>query len=120
MLIMGNHSEYQWVIKSDYTKLKLMGDIKMALVKSGKRFSFATVERFIEEELIPNGYDVEVIPGSLVDNYICYAPNDEWKNIMFLETFVNEWSSCLTIHMCKKFRKAELTEIERLREQANS
>lgn len=83
-------------------------------------FSYKTVEKFIEEQLVPNGYDIEVIPGSLVDNYICYSPNENWKNIMFIETYLNEWSSGLKVHQCKKLRKAELTLIEQLRARADS
>lgn len=87
---------------------------------SNKLLSYTTVEKFIAEELTPRGYEVEIIPGSLVDNYICYPPREDWNNIMFIETYLNEWSSGLAVHQCKKMRKAELDLIEKLREQANS
>ena len=56
-------------------------------------YSYKAVEKFIEEKLIPAGYEIELIPGALVDSYVCIAPDENHYNFIFRETYINEWSS---------------------------
>ena len=87
---------------------------------SNKLYSYESVEKCIADLLTPEGYEVEIIPGCLVDNYICYAPDENHYNFLFIESYINEWSSGIAVHKCKKLRKAELTLIEQLRARADS
>ena len=74
---------------------------------SNRLFSFDTVDKYIADVLIPEGYEVGVLDGVLVDSYVCYAPDDKHYNIIFAETYLNEWSSALAVHKCKRIGKSE-------------
>lgn len=67
-----------------------------------KKYSYNAVETFIREKLDPAGYDIHQIPGSLVDEYVCIAPSEKYYNFIFVERYLNEWSSGLSMHRYKK------------------
>ena len=66
-----------------------------------KKYSYKAVETFISEKLAPAGYDIHQIPGSLVDEYVCIAPSENYYNFIFREQYINEWSSGLSMHRYK-------------------
>lgn len=70
-----------------------------------KMYSYKAVEKFIDEKLIPAGYEIYQIEGTLVDSYICIAPDENHYNFIFKEAYINEWSSALTMRRCKKLTK---------------
>ena len=75
-------------------------------------FDYKTVEQYIADVLIPEGYEIEELPGTLVDSFVCYAPDDKHYHILFVETYLNAWSSGLAVHKCKRLGKSELAFIE--------
>lgn len=77
-----------------------------------KVYSFTAVEKFIAEKLEPQGYEVHQIPGSLVDDYICIAPDDRHYNFCFRSQYLNEWSSGLTLRKCRKLPKWAVAMLE--------
>lgn len=81
---------------------------------SSKVYSYTAIENFINDTLIPHGYEIIQVPGCLVDNYICYAPDEKHYNFLFLEKPLNAWSSGLFEHKFSKIRKSEQEIIDRL------
>ena len=81
-------------------------------------FDYKTVEQYIADVLVPEGYEIELLPGVLVDSYACYAPDENHYNILFVETYISEWSSGLAVHKCKRIGKAEAAFIEAHRDPA--
>lgn len=67
-----------------------------------KLYTYQAVDKFIAEKLAPAGYEIEEIPGALVDSYICIAPDAEHYNFIFREEYINEWSSGLS---CRRYQK---------------
>jgi len=63
-----------------------------------KMYTQHAVDTAVNEILIPSGYEVEVLESTLVDGYICEHPDDDWKLVIFLPVFINEWSSGLEMH----------------------
>ena len=80
-------------------------------------YSYKAVEKFIAEKLIPAGYEIELIPGALVDSYVCIAPDENHYNFIFRETYINEWSSGLTMRRCMKLTKWALDALASVQEQ---
>lgn len=80
-------------------------------------YSYKAVEKFIEEKLIPQGYEVVEIPGALVDSYVCIAPDDGHYNFIFREQYLNEWSSGLTARRCRKLTRWALDALAAVQEQ---
>lgn len=80
-------------------------------------YSYKAVEKFIEDKLIPEGYEIELIPGALVDSYICIAPDANHYNFIFRETYLNEWSSGLTMRRCRALTKWALEALASVQEQ---
>ena len=56
------------------------------------------VDTFVNEKLIPNGYEINVLEDCLVDGYVCVPPADDHYYFIFLPHFLNEWSSALEMH----------------------
>ena len=83
---------------------------------SNNVYIYKAVEDYIVNTLEPLGYEIIQIEGSLVDNFICYAPDDKHYNFIFLEKYLNEWSSGIVYHKCKKIGKSEQEVIDRLME----
>ena len=69
-----------------------------------KTYSYMAVENFINQKLAPLGYEIIQIPGSLVDNYFCIAPEGKY-NFIFREKYLNAWSSGLTMRRYGKIPK---------------
>lgn len=80
-------------------------------------YSYQSVEQFINDKLIPEGYEIVIIPGALVDSYICIAPDERHYHFIFREQYLNEWSSGLTKRRCKKLTKWALDAIAEFDEQ---
>lgn len=67
--------------------------------------------------LMSRGYDVEEIPGGLLDNYFCEIGNSALKlgrykmrkYMMIVECYVNEWSSALELILTDSVEKFEST-----------
>ena len=70
-----------------------------------KGYTYKSVEAFVFGKLAPAGYEIHQIPGSLVDNYICIAPDERHWNFTFREEYINEWASCLIKRKCRKLPK---------------
>ena len=68
-------------------------------------YDYKTVEKFINEKLIPLGYDVHTVPGSLVDGYICVSPSSGMYHFIAKERYLNEWSSGVTIRRYRTLPK---------------
>lgn len=78
------------------------------------RYGLKDVTRVIQD-LKKEGFSTETIPGCLLDNFILYPPSDEYYGYAFLETYLNEWSSCYTVtrytpNECKKGMPERLAE----------
>lgn len=80
---------------------------------SQKRYSLTAVEKFLPQ-VEKAGYEIVTIPGGLLDSYICIAPRDDYYNFEIRETYLNEWSSCYTVHQWKKLPKRVLSELVRI------
>ena len=67
--------------------------------------------------LMSHGYDVEEIPGGLLDNYFCEIGNSTLKlgrykmrkYMMIVECYVNEWTSTLELILTESTEKFENT-----------
>ena len=70
-----------------------------------KLYEHTSVEKFIFERLVPAGYEVHQIEGSLVDNWVCIAPDEKHWNFEFKEQHVNEWSSGLSQRRTRRLSK---------------
>lgn len=70
-----------------------------------KVYNYQSVEKFINERLVPLGYEVHVIEGSLVDGYVCVAPDDGKYHFLFKEHYLNAWSSGITMRKCRRLPK---------------
>ena len=60
-------------------------------------YGYSEVVKFINEKLLPQGYDVHEFEGVLVDSYICIAPDEKHYHFIFWEKYLNAWSSGLTM-----------------------
>ena len=90
-------------------------------IKVTHKYSQSAVDDFINEALIPQGYVIEELDDVLVTGYVCYAPSDEWKLVIFLPVYLNEWSSALELHQYRDWTtvpKWMKETIERYREEA--
>jgi hypothetical protein len=56
------------------------------------------VDSFVNEKLIPNGYEINVLEDCLVDGYVCIPPSEKQYWFIFLPHYLNEWSSALEMH----------------------
>ena len=59
---------------------------------SKKLYSMTAVDMALEK-LMELGYDIIVMEGSLLDDYICVASDETLYNFYFYETFLNSQSS---------------------------
>lgn len=66
-------------------------------------YSQSSVDTFVNEKLMPVGYDVEMLSGCLVDGYACYPPDNNHYLFVFLPHFLNAWSSGLEMHKYKSW-----------------
>lgn len=76
-------------------------------------YSFSSVETAVSK-LADDGYMVYEIPGYLVDSYICLAPDDRHWNFEFKETYLNEWSSGLTMRRFRELSQRQKDLIEKI------
>lgn len=76
-------------------------------------YSWRAVEAAVKQ-LVDDGYFVYEVPGVLVDGYICLAPDEKRWNIEFRETYLNEWSSGLTMRRFTKLSQRQRDIIERI------
>lgn len=76
-------------------------------------YSWRAVEAAVKQ-LVDDGYFVYEVPGVLVDGYICLAPDEKRWNIEFRETYINEWSSGLTMRRFTKLSQRQRDIIERI------
>lgn len=70
-----------------------------------KLYSYDAVQKAIETVLAPAGYEIIEIPGCLIDSYVCVAPDDDHYNVIFKETYLNQWSSAYTVRNYRKLPK---------------
>lgn len=78
--------------------------------------SYKTTNKIIAK-YINIGFDVDVMEGSLIDNFIIYDVDISdngiiWKNIVILESYVNPWNSKHTMYFTNK----DLNDIIKYRE----
>ena len=57
-------------------------------------------------QLENDGYEILSVPGSLLDSYICVAPDENHWNYIFREEYLNESSSAYSFRRCGKISKA--------------
>lgn len=82
-------------------------------------YTFDAVNEYIRAKLLPLGYEVWTIPGSLIDSYVCIAPDEEHYNFVFREEYLNEWSSALSCRRCQRLPKWVVTALDKIyREEA--
>jgi len=70
-----------------------------------KVYDYKAVDSLVFGKLAPLGYDIHVVPGSLVDGYICISPDDDKYHFLAQERYLNEWSSGVTVRRCRKLPK---------------
>lgn len=68
-------------------------------------YDYTAVEKAIREHLLPTGYEVHVVPGVLLDSYVCIAPDDQHYHFCCREVAMNEWSSALTVQRYRRLPK---------------
>lgn len=68
-------------------------------------YDYKAVDSLVFGKLAPLGYDIHVVPGSLVDGYICISPDDDKYHFLAQERYLNEWSSGVTVRRCRKLPK---------------
>ena len=64
------------------------------------------------DQLIDMGYEIVIIPGSLIDSYICISPTPSMYNYEFRENAINEWSSAYTVRRSSKLSERMLKDIK--------
>jgi len=57
------------------------------------------------DKLMRNGYDIFLIPGTLIDSYVCVPDTDMKWIYEFRETPLNAWSSAYTVRRHSKMSK---------------
>ena len=57
------------------------------------------------DTLMRSGYDIFLIPGVLIDSYVCVPDTDDKWVYEFRETPVNSWSSAYTVRRHSKVSK---------------
>lgn len=77
-------------------------------------YTYSSVVEFINNTLIPAGYEIVIKEGVLVDSFFCIAPDEKHYNFIFRETYINEWSSGLSQRKCQKLSKAVQKEIDEI------
>ena len=82
--------------------------------KQPKLYTAEAVENTINNILIPGGYEIQTIPGALIDTFICLAPSPAYYNYIFKETYLNEWSSAYTMRRCQSLPAWVLRELDRI------
>lgn len=50
--------------------------------RNRKRYAVSAAEDFIQNILIPGGYEIVTLVGMFVDSYICIAPSDNYYNFV--------------------------------------
>jgi len=68
-------------------------------------YTFESVERFIAEKLVPLGYDCRNVGGSLVDSWVCIAPDAKHWNFEFRERYISGWASGLSQRRTRQLSK---------------
>ena len=76
-------------------------------------YSYSAVAAAVQQ-LEKDGYFVYEVPGALVDGYICLAPDEKHWNVEFRETYLNEWSSGLTMRRFTNLSQRQKDIIERI------
>lgn len=70
-----------------------------------KVYSYKAVDDFVFGKLAPLGYDIHIMPGALVDGYICVAPDASRYHFIAKEHYLNSWSSGVTVRRCRRLPK---------------
>lgn len=70
---------------------------------SNKLYSMGAVDKAVEE-LIRMDYEVIEMQGSLLDDYMCIAPNESMYNFYFYEVFLNSQSSAYKVQRFVKLK----------------
>lgn len=70
-----------------------------------KLYSLSAVNEAIDT-LSAAGYTVYSVPGSLLDSFILEAPDADHWNYIFMEEYLNRWSSAYSVRRCSKISKA--------------
>ena len=76
-----------------------------------KLYTLTAVEISIET-LTKHGYDINVIPGSLLDNYICIPPDNDKYIFEVREVYLNVCSSAYSMRRHSKLSKRLIKEID--------
>ena len=76
-------------------------------------YDYKSVMTFVNEKLIPNGYEIMTLhEGALIDDFVAVAPDEKHYNFVFRAVVLNEWSSAYTMRKCAKISKALQDEID--------
>lgn len=76
-------------------------------------YTYKSVMDFVNEKLIPNGYEIMTLrDGVLIDDFIAVAPDEKHYNFVFRAVVLNEWNSAYTMRKCAKISKALQEEID--------
>lgn len=67
-------------------------------------YTMAAVDTALQK-LISNGYDIILIPGTLLDSYVCIPDTDMKWIYEFRETYLNEWNSAYTVRRHSRISK---------------
>ena len=70
---------------------------------SKKLYSMGAIEKAVGE-LAGAGYDIIVMQGCLLDDYICIANDETQYNFYFYETFLNSQSSAYKVQRFTKLK----------------
>lgn len=69
---------------------------------SKKLYDPKAVDRFVEDLSLNHGYDITIVNGSLLDEYICISHDATKYNFYFYEVALNEWSSAYKMQRFSK------------------
>lgn len=69
---------------------------------SKKLYDSKAVDRFVEDLSLNHGYDITIVNGSLLDEYICISHDATKYNFYFYEVALNEWQSAYKMQRFSK------------------
>lgn len=70
--------------------------------KSTKLYDAKAVDNFVENLSENHGYDVVIVNGSLLDEYICISHDSMKYNFYFYEVALNSWQSAYKMQRFSK------------------
>ena len=64
------------------------------------------------DQLIDMGYEIVIIPGTLIDSFICISPKPSMYHYEFREYVTTSWASAYTVRRSSKLSERMLKDIK--------